>query len=150
MPLEHFISQVRRWAFTDVILAILYLVYALTQTGILSDVCWVLCVFYLMDGGSLAYITDLTRVYTLPALVFQSNTALNIITLGINLAYNALEIKYQGFKNPLLIIVAVFVTIYKATKCLVIHKLGVRVITEGGAGDKFREPLTLPAGNVLF
>jgi hypothetical protein len=151
MPLDLFVRQVRRWCATDIILAVLYIVYAVIQSGILSSMCWLLSCLYAMDGISLGFITDPKRVYTLSPNIFHGNTLLNVITLGVNLAYNALEIKHDGLKSPLLVMVAVFVIIYKTTKCLVIHKLAVRLIKERGDGgqDSFRQPLTAQGPTVV-
>jgi hypothetical protein len=130
LPIETFIARARLWSFLDLILCAAYAVRYRKQSledsdhGALPAVTVILSVLFGIDGLVLIYLTQPKRVFTFPRWTFPLNTAMNFITLCVNIAYLALEAKYSLVVYQAL---ACLVICNKTLRCWVLHKLAVRI-----------------------
>mmetsp|Transcript_42637 Transcript_42637/g.86201 ORF Transcript_42637/g.86201 Transcript_42637/m.86201 type:complete len:166 (+) Transcript_42637:92-589(+) len=139
LPLEVFIRQARRYFITDFILSIVYLLNAIFKTVAsvvyLASACSAL---YFIDALMMFYITGPSRALTLTPGHFHANTAVNVVTLVVNIVYVVLELSVD--RSVFYLLLSLFSILYKAAKVMTLHKLAVRFTAEAGI-------VGLPAGN---
>ena len=137
LSLEEFIHRCRRFSYIDFALVIWYLVDAILDSGVLRFLAIILCILYSFDGGVGFYLTDPELVYSFSERTFHFNTLMNTFTLALNITFTVLS----GSTSVPFTILNVVTTIYKAVKCINLHRLTYRVREKEAGFIILAEPL---------
>jgi hypothetical protein len=95
---------------------------------------WILGLSYLIDSVTSCYICD--RALTLAPMYLHVNTALNVLTLVLNITYIALLAKLATAPCNLQICrhfaaISVLPALYKSANCYLLHQMVDRITREG-------------------
>jgi hypothetical protein len=125
LSLEIFAAQIRRYFVLDIVIGIIYGVKGWSEpSSMIKVITLILACMYLLDGVIQYFITEPSRVHSLPVSMFHANTALNGLTLGLNVTYNIFNI----ISSPYWVVaVSIFTTAFKVAKCYNLHQLAAKV-----------------------
>ena len=136
MPLPTYAARVRRFSIIDFIIASFYGWNAsrinFLPIGLVA-MSSILLFFWLLCGIGILYVTHPSRVPIMSSTVLHGNTALNVCTFLINVAYT-ITLKILLPRNDITIFcLTILMGLIKIGRIVVVHKFAMRVITEGAS-----------------
>ena len=136
MPLVDFVRAVRRYFIIDLIIGILYGALAISYGSspsipTLCSLAALLTFLYFVCAAGLLYVTGPDRIMHVTANQFHGHTALNVVTLVVNIVYSISSKVLLHKSGVAYFVLSLIVCLLKVSRVYVIHRMAMRVITEG-------------------